>query len=144
MQIKIKQDKKPITGPEPVAEMFRSILKCEDEIDQSKEHFWVAGLDTTNCVQYVELVSLGTLTQNLVHPREVFRLAVLKGVNSIIIGHNHPSGSIEPSKNDLDVTHRLVKAGKILGVEVLDHVIIGEQTFYSFNDQGLMKKEIKQ
>ena len=140
MQIKIKQDKKPITGPEPVAEMFRSILQCEDEIDQNKEHFWVAGLNTAGCVRYVELVSLGTLTSNLVHPREVFRLAILKGVNSIIVGHNHPSGAIEPSGNDRDVTSRLRKAGDILGVEVLDHVIIGDQTFYSFNDQGLMKK----
>lgn len=137
MQIKIK-DKTSLTSPEKTAEILQKILKNEDTIDQDKEHFWVVGLNSHNIIKYLELVSLGILNENLVHPREVFRLAIMKGIASIIVAHNHPSGVVEPSGADLIITERLKKVGEILGIEVIDHIIITKNDFYSFKENGLI------
>jgi len=104
-----------------------------------KEHFWVIGLSTRNAIQYIDLVSLGTLNASLVHPREVFRFSILKAVSSIILSHNHPSGDAEPSEEDMRITRRLVEAGKIIGIEVIDHIVIGDRdNFYSFKERGII------
>jgi DNA repair protein RadC len=116
---------KKTSSAKDVAEVLSHILKSGDKLDRDKEHFWVIGLNTRNSIKFVELVSLGTLNASLIHPREVFRYSVMHGVCSIIIGHNHPSGNPEPSETDIETTKRLVNAGKILGIEILDHVIIG-------------------
>jgi len=138
MEIKLSEKVK-ITNPQEIAKIFQQILKSENQIDQEKEHFWVVGLNARNIIKYLELVSLGTLNSNLVHPREVFRLAIFKGVAQIIIGHNHPSGEPEPSEDDLEITARLKKAGKIIGIEVVDHIIITDDNNYvSFKDKGLI------
>ena len=137
MEIKIA-DKISITNPEKVANILQKILKAEGRIDQDKEHFWVVGLNPRNVIKYLELVSLGTLDTNLVHPREVFRLAIVKAVAQIIIAHNHPSGNSQPSPEDVAITKQLVKAGKILGIEVIDHIIIAGKEFASFKDKRLM------
>jgi len=137
MEIKIA-DKTSITNPEKVANILQKILKAEGRIDQDKEHFWVVGLNPRNVIKYLELVSLGTLDTNLVHPREVFRLAIVKAVAQIIIAHNHPSGNSQPSPEDVAITKQLVKAGKILGIEVIDHIIIAGKEFASFKDKRLM------
>jgi DNA repair protein RadC len=137
--MEVKARKVAIKGPESVADILHAVLRAEGEIDRNKEHFWVVGLNTRNVVQYAELVSLGTLNNALVHPREVFRFAVMKGVASLIVGHNHPSGDITPSDDDIALTRRLVDAGRVLGIEVLDHVIIGGvDSWTSFKGQGLM------
>jgi len=138
MLIQFKERKHEITDPVSVAGILQSILKTESLIDRDKEHFWTVGLNTRNVVKYIDLTSLGTLNASLVHPREVFRLAVMKGMANIILGHNHPSGSIEPSEEDQRITRRLVEAGRILGIEVLDHVIIGNNHHLSFKAQGLI------
>ena len=138
MEIKIAE-KITVNNPKNVAEVLQKILKTENLIDQDKEHFWVIGLNTRNVVKYLELVSLGTLDANLVHPREVFRFAVMKAVASVIVAHYHPSGGTEPSADDLAITRRLEEAGKILGIEILDHLIITKNTYYSFKDKGLIK-----
>jgi DNA repair protein RadC len=106
----------------------------EDEIDRDKEHFWAIGLNTKNVVLYVELVSLGTINSNLVHPREVFRMAIFKAAAQIIVGHNHPSGALEVSTEDKRVTERLRSAGDILGINLLDHIVIanGNPEHFSF------------
>jgi DNA repair protein RadC len=114
-----------------VYKIMIAILEKEEKIDQEKEHFWVLGLNAKGLTKYIELVSLGTLNNSLVHPREVFGLAIIKRVASIILCHNHPSGDPEPSINDLEITKRLVEAGKILGIEVLDHVIISTDLYLS-------------
>jgi len=137
MEIKIA-DKISITNPEKVAKILQKILKTEGRIDQDKEHFWVVGLNPRNVIKYLELVSLGTLDANLVHPREVFRLAIMKAVAQIVIAHNHPSDDPEPSEADLEITKRLEEAGKILGIEVIDHIIIAGKEFASFKDKKLM------
>lgn len=132
-------DKININNPEKMAKILQKILKAEDSNDQDKEHFWAIGLSTRNIIKYLELVSLGTLNANLVHPREVFRLAIMKGVASIVIAHNHPSEDPEPSADDLAITRRLEDAGKILGIEILDHIIITKNTYYSFKNKGVIK-----
>lgn len=137
MLINFKERKHAVSNPDSVATILQSILKTESPVDRDKEHFWTIGLNTRNVVKYVDLTSLGTLNASLVHPREVFRLAIMKGTCSIVIGHNHPSGDSEPSEEDLRITRRLVEAGKILGIEVLDHIIIADNTHLSFKAKGL-------
>jgi DNA repair protein RadC len=137
MLIQFKENNLGIKNDSSVAGLLQSILRTESPIDRDKEHFWTVGLNTRNVVKYIDLTSLGTLNASLVHPREVFRLAVMQGIASIIIGHNHPSGSTEPSEEDLRITRRLVEAGKILGIEILDHVIIADNTYLSFKATGL-------
>jgi DNA repair protein RadC len=143
MKIKIKE-KKQIANPKELAEILQEILNKENKIDQEKEHLWAIGLNARNIIQYIELVSLGILNANLVHPREVFKLAILKGVASIFVIHNHPSGDTQPSEDDLEITQQLKKAGDLLGIEVIDHIIITKTGFLSFKTNlGLMNSKIK-
>ena len=103
-----------------------------------KEHFIIFILDTRNNEIKRETVSIGTLNYNLVHPREVFEPAIRNLAAGIILCHNHPSGCLEPSDEDLSLNKRLVQAGKLLGVEVLDHVIVARDGFASFKQKNLM------
>jgi DNA repair protein RadC len=131
--------KQKVNSAFEVSRILSAILEMDSEIDRDKEHFWIIGLNTKNAIKFIDLVSLGTLTSSIVHPREVFRLAVNRGVASIIAGHNHPSGDPAPSRDDIAVTERLKKAGEILGIAVLDHVIIGSDgQFTSLKEQGIL------
>lgn len=122
-----------------VAKVLTAMLDMDNEVDRDKEHFWVIGLNTKNVIRFIDLVSLGTLTNALIHPREVFRLSVMKGVCSIIAGHNHPSGDPEPSRDDIAITERLKEAGNILGITLLDHVIIGDSgKFVSLKEKDIL------
>jgi DNA repair protein RadC len=102
-----------------------------------KEHFQVVLLNTKNQVLGVELVSVGGLSSSLVHPREIFKVALRRSAAAIILVHNHPSGDPEPSPEDIGVTGRLVEAGRLLGIEVLDHVVIGDGCYASLRQRGL-------
>lgn len=137
MEIKIKE-KGEVLQPFTMAEVLENVLKAEQENDQMKEHFWVVGMNSRNVIQYLELVALGTLNASLVHPREVFRLAIKKRVAQIIVAHNHPSGDRSPSKDDLEITKRLVEAGNILGIQVIDHIVIGSCRYLSFKEKNLI------
>ena len=106
--------------------------------DQRKEHFLCLYLNARNQVVHKEVISIGSLSASIVHPREVFRVALHHAVASIILAHNHPSGDVSPSKDDLELTRRLVKAGQLMGIEVLDHLIIGADEFLSLKEKGLM------
>ena len=88
----------------------------------------------------MEEISIGSLNTSLVHPREVFRPAIRKACASVILIHNHPSGDPTPSSEDIAVTRRLYEAGRLLGIEVLDHVVIGDGRFVSFREKGLLKQ----
>ncbi len=112
--------------------------ELRDVRDQKKEHFIVFYLDTRNQEIKRDIVSIGTLNYNLVHPREVFEPAVKNLAASVIVAHNHPSGCLEPSDEDLSLTKRLAQAGKLLGIEVLDHVIVTKEGFMSFKQKGLI------
>ncbi|MFH0892478.1 MAG: JAB domain-containing protein [Candidatus Falkowbacteria bacterium] len=104
--------------------------------DPYKEHFIAIYLSARNDVVKTELVSLGTLNASIVHPREVFRPAIMSRACAIIVLHNHPSGDVSPSESDLELTKRLKNAGQLLGIEVLDHVIFEKgDRFYSFENK---------
>ena len=105
---------------------------------EKKEHFVILALDSRDNLNSISEVSIGTLNASLVHPREVFGPAISHSASQIILAHNHPSGDPEPSEDDLVITKRLVEAGKILGIEVTEHVVISKKDFFSFKDKGLM------
>jgi DNA repair protein RadC len=108
--------------------------------DVDREHFVVLMLDQKNKVIGINTVSIGSLTASIVHPREVFKPAILSNAAALILAHNHPSGQPQPSQEDRVLTVRLVAAGKLLGISVLDHVIIGDGTsaYFSFADENLL------
>ena len=102
--------------------------------DKKKEHFYALFLDTKNRIIAEDLVSVGILDASIIHPREVFKSAIKASSNSVILVHNHPSGDCTPSKADEEVTELLYNAGDILGINVLDHIIIGKNNYYSFKE----------
>ena len=107
--------------------------------DSDRENFLVAALDARRRVIGVSTVSVGTLSASLVHPREVFKPAILLNAAAVIVCHNHPSGDPTPSAEDREATRRLVKAGELLGIPVADHIILGEgEAFFSFREGGLL------
>ena len=134
----ITEKKQKINDASEMVNVLRSILNTEDEISREREHFWVVGLNAKNVIQYIELCSLGTLTSSLIHPRETFRLAVFKGVASIVALHSHPSNDVTPSREDIVITERLSEAGDVLGIKLLDHIIIGDG-YCSMLEKGYIK-----
>jgi len=120
--------------------IMQEILLREEKIDQYKEQFWVMGLAPSYRIKYVELVSLGCVGATYAEPINVFRFALMKGCVSVILIHNHPSERLNPSKKDLDLTDRLIQVGRIIKVEVLDHLIISTKSHMSFADTDLMKQ----
>jgi DNA repair protein RadC len=112
--------------------VFQGLFSHEDSIDQDKEHFYVMHLDSRRHISLVELVAIGVLNDVRIHPRETFRRAVVEGTASIIVAHNHPSGEVTPSENDIKVTTRLFKAGEVLQIPLLDHIVFAKASYYSF------------
>lgn len=123
-----------INKPVEAVEIARSKLT-----DKRKEHFIALYLNVRNKVIYSEVVSLGTLDANLVHPREVFRPAIAKSAGRIITLHNHPSGEVDPSDDDIELSKRLKEAGKIIGISILDNIVFNSRgDFYSFESNNIM------
>lgn len=141
MNIKLtKQDKILIRTPRQVADVMQRILKRESEISKAREHFWVIGLDSDHRLLYVELVSLGARQSTPVEPMQVFKLALQKNAVTLILCHNHTSVNLTPSSNDKEITDRLIQVGKIIDIEIYDHIIISDKTklFVSFEERGLI------
>ncbi|PKO18701.1 DNA repair protein RadC [candidate division BRC1 bacterium HGW-BRC1-1] len=122
---------KQITDSRATYNLFRSLVE-----DRDREHLWLICLDTKNRVNCLAEIAIGSLNAAIVHPREVFKTALLANAATVIVLHNHPSGDCAPSHEDRTITKRLVEAGKLLGVPMLDHIIIGNGRFYSFADEG--------
>lgn len=122
-----------IRSPQDAAQYLMELLKLEQQ-----EKFYVLYLNTKNQVVYEKAVFVGSLNASIVHPREVFKEAVKWSAASIIVSHNHPSGDPDPSREDIEVTKRLVEAGTILGIECLDHIIIGDGRFISLKEKGFV------
>jgi len=112
--------------------------ELKDLRDHKKEHFVIFYLDSRNQEIKREIISVGSLNANLVHPREVFEPAVRHLAAQVILAHNHPSGDPEPSEDDLEITKRLTESGKILGIEVVDHIIVVKNGFLSFKEKNLI------
>ena len=124
----------PIRTPEPVAAIVQSIV-----LREQREVFLAFLLNTRHQIKSIKVISIGSLCASIVHPREVFRTAVMEATAGIILAHNHPSGDPSPSEDDLEITQRLRRCGEIRGVEVLDHVIAGsEGKLFSFRESGLI------
>lgn len=111
---------------------------CADIRGMQREHFVAFYLNTQNCLIERQTISIGTLNSSLVHPREVFEPALSFHAASIIVAHNHPSGELEPSQEDREVTKRLTEAGKIIGIDVIDHIILGKKGYLSFQQKSLL------
>ena len=122
-----------ITSPEDVANLFIPIL-----IDEVKEKFIVVCLNSANKIIKQETISTGSLNSSIVHPREVFKVAIECSSASIILIHNHPSGNPEPSNEDIAITKKIVEAGKIIDIQVFDHLIIAGSGFTSFVERRLI------
>lgn len=122
-----------VRSPDDVADLL-----LPDLIDAKREHFLAVLLNKRNQVLKVVTVSVGTLDASLVHPREVFREAIASSAAAVIVAHNHPSGDPSPSDEDRGLTQRLVDSGKLLGIPVLDHLILGDDRYVSLKQQGLM------
>lgn len=125
------EDRFTIRSPEDAANFL-----MQDMTALQQEHFVVLFLNTKNQVIHQKTIFIGSLNASIVHPREIFREAVKRSAASIICAHNHPSGVPTPSPEDIDVTNRLVEAGIIIGVDLLDHVIIGDHQFISMKEKG--------
>lgn len=131
-------------NPSPLEERY-TIRSPRDAYDYLKEmqyltqeHFVVLGLSTKNEVLFKETVFIGSLSASIVHPRETFKSLIRRSCGSAIVAHNHPSGHTQPSSEDIQVTKRLVEAGEIVGIEVLDHLIIGFEQYISLKEKGYM------
>lgn len=122
-----------IKSPSDMYNLTKEFLENAD-----RESFIVVCLNTKNEPINVSTVSTGTLNSSLIHPREVFKVAVLSNANSIICAHNHPSGSIAPSKEDKGITYKIKESGEILGIKLLDHIIVGNDNFYSFKQNNIL------
>jgi DNA repair protein RadC len=127
--------KKPteIRGPEDLYQLLRRRIGKAD-----REHFVAVLLFSRNTVLGIETISVGSLNASIVHPREVFKPAILHSAAAIALAHNHPSGDVTPSEEDVAITRRMREAGQLLGIELLDHVIVARKTFTSFKERKLL------
>ena len=122
-----------ISSPKDAYEMIKEQLE-----DLDREQFIIACLNTKNEPTNLSVVSVGTLNKAIIHPREVFKTAILSNAANVIAFHNHPSGDTEPSQQDIQLTNRLYEAGELLGIKLLDHLIIGDGTFTSLKEKGYL------
>ena len=128
-----KRHIKKIQRPRDVYELL-----VDDFIGLQVEQFRILLLDTKNQVKKIDIISEGTLNASIVHPREVYKSAVLNSASCIMLVHNHPSGDPNPSREDVNITNRLVEAGDLMGITVLDHIVIANRNYYSFKENNLL------
>jgi len=122
-----------ITSPNDVCNIFMDELRYD-----KKEKFIIVLLNTKSEIISKELISIGNLNSSIVHPREVYKYAIKKSAASVLFIHNHPSGNPDPSKNDKNITRRLTEVGEIIGINVVDHIIIGNNRYFSFKENNLI------
>ncbi|AKB36778.1 DNA repair protein RadC [Methanosarcina siciliae C2J] len=134
LEIFVEEPKRKICSPKDVYSLMYPRMR-----EQKKEKFITLYLDTKNQILKEEVVSIGSLNASIVHPREVFKSALLESSASVIMVHNHPSGDPSPSREDIMVTEKLVEGGKLLGIDILDHIIIGDGRYVSLKDEGFVR-----
>lgn len=128
-------------NPEKVAKLLHTLFEF---LDETREHFLSISVNNKNELIAVNVISIGSINTNIVHPREVFYAAIADKAVGIILCHNHPSGDVLPSKQDINITNNLVETGKIVGIDILDHIILGKSVmkdrhaYYSMMEQGLI------
>jgi len=119
-------------------QVYKAITMLTNAEEEAQEVFGILVLNIKNKIVAVHEISRGILNSSMVHPREVFKPAILHNAAAIVCFHNHPSGDPEPSKDDILITHRLVEAGKIMGIEVFDHIIVGDNGYVSLKERGVI------
>ncbi|MEM6523312.1 MAG: JAB domain-containing protein [Bacteroidota bacterium] len=141
MNVRLPKDANThINDPDDIYAIMQKVLLRQNKIHRQKEYFWTIGLNIKNDIQYVELVALGSINKVGIDPTEVFHLAVSKKCKQIILIHNHPSGGLEPSKSDLQLTKDMIQASKILKIDILDHLIISETDYRSIIDDAILDR----
>lgn len=129
-----------IQGSEDIYAVMQRILLREQKVDRGREHFWTISLDNSHKILNIELVSMGSFKATIVEPMEVFSIPLQKRAVKIVLVHNHPSGTLQVSEGDKDITDRLIQVGLIMNLPILDHLIITESSYYSFANSGLLEE----
>lgn len=122
-----------VNSPTDAYSLIKDFFNCAD-----REQLIVCSLNTKNVPLTINVCSIGTLNSSILHPREIFKPAILSNAASIILAHNHPSGFPDPSSEDISITHRIKDCGKLLGIDLVDHIIIGDGKFISLKEQGIL------
>ena len=136
--LQMVQEKALLYSPERVTSASDVYAALGEYSCKQQEHFMLITLDGASHIIEKRVIFIGTLNQSLVHPREVFHPAIHDNAAGVIIAHNHPSGTLEASRADIQITQRLKEVAKLVGIELLDHVIISKNGYYSFSDEGLL------
>jgi len=141
MNIRLAREQKvQVITAEDIYLIMRQVLLRENKMGQNREHFWVVGLANDQRILFIELVSLESVNSSIINPGEVFQFAIHKLAVRIILVHNHPSGNLNPSASDERITDRLIQAGRLVEKEVLDHLIISPEGYFSFEKEGVMDR----
>ncbi|WP_258538882.1 JAB domain-containing protein [Flagellimonas abyssi] len=139
MNVRLTQEQKiKVLNSADIYAIMQQVLLRENKIRRNQEHFWVVGLNHNNKILFVELIGLGASNRVNADPPDVFRMAIYKLASKLILVHNHPSGTHEVTDADITFTDHMLKVGKLIKVEVLDHLVITETNYTSFADQGVM------
>jgi len=143
MNVRLNKDQKiKILNSADLYQVMQQILLRENKIRRNQEHFWVVGLDNSNKILFIELIGLGRVNRVDANPPDVFRMGIYKLAVKMVLVHNHPSGNLKPSNADVYFTDRMLKVGKIINIEVIDHLIISETDYISFENENIID-EIK-
>ena len=141
MQIRLKPNQKiHIETSADIFQLLQPAFLRQSKLNRDREHLWLMCLDHSQTVRTLELLGLGTQQTVLIDAMEVFHRALLRRAASIVVAHNHPAGSLKPSRSDITATEKLVDASHFLNIKLLDHLIISEKEFYSFRDGGEFEK----
>jgi len=140
MNVRIpKGEDKKIIDCDDVYRIMQKVLLRQNKLRRKKEYFWTIGLNSASDLEYIELIALGGLNQVNIDPVEIFNFAVSKKCKRMILCHNHPSGNLKPSDSDIALTNKLRDGGELLHIDILDHLIIDEESYFSFKDKGFLK-----
>lgn len=141
MNVKLTQSQKiKVAGSGDIYKIMQQVLLRENKLSRAQEHFWIVGLNYQSQILFIELLALGQHNRVSTKPPEAFRIAIYKLATQVVFVHNHPGGSIAVSQADSGLTDYLYKTGKLLGIDVVDHLIITEKSYTSFLDKGLMSE----
>jgi DNA repair protein RadC len=143
MNVRLTEEQKiKILNSDDVYKIMQQVLLRQNKIRRNQEYFWVVGLNHKNVILFIELIAIGRTNRVGVHPPDVFRMAIYKLASRVVLVHNHPSGVLDISDTDKNLTDKLLKVGKIIEIDVIDHLIISEKNYTSFEDVGVLD-EIK-
>lgn len=133
-----KEQKIKVLNSHDIYYVMQQILLRENKIRRNQEHFWVVGLNNSNKILFIELIGLGAVNRVNADPPDVFRMAIYKLAVKMVLVHNHPSGTLDVSKGDATFTDRMLKVGKLINIEVIDHLIITYESYTSLADKGII------